>query len=247
VLSAEQITSNYLAVQERIAEVCTRAGQKPAEMAIVGITKSHPAEIIKRALQAGIVNIGENRIQEAKAKLTEIGELRSAFRFHLVGHLQSNKVRLALTLFDLIHSLDSTHLASEIAHCHQLLEIDHPIPCLIEVNTSGEESKFGCAIEETGDLVAYCASLTGHNSQPAIAVQGLMTVGLWDADQERVRPCFVKLRRLAERIAEQKIPGVEMKELSMGMSGDYLTAVEEGATMVRLGTALFGAREQAGF
>jgi len=241
-LSAEQIRANYLMVQEQLAKVCARVGKNPAEVTIVGVTKGHPGEIIKRALQAGISDIGENRIQEAKAKLTEISELRSSFRFHLVGHLQSNKVRSALTLFDLIHSIDSTHLALEVARCHKQLEIDHPIPCLIEVNTSGEETKFGCAVEEAGELVAYCASLTGYNNLPAIEVRGLMTIGLWDADQERVRPCFVTLRKLAERITEQKIPKVKMKELSMGMSGDYPTAVEEGATMTRLGTVLFGAR-----
>jgi hypothetical protein len=241
-LSAEQIRANYLTVQEQLAKVCARLGKNPAEVTIVGVTKGHPGEIIKRALQAGISDIGENRIQEAKAKLTEIGELRSSFRFHLVGHLQSNKVRSALTLFDLIHSIDSTHLALEVARCHHQLEIDHPIPCLIEVNTSGEETKFGCAVEEAGELVAYCASLTGYNNFPAIEVRGLMTIGLWDADQERVRPCFAMLRKLAEKIDSQKIPKVKMKELSMGMSGDYPTAVEEGATMTRLGTVLFGAR-----
>lgn len=241
-LSAEQIRANYLTVQERLAEACAQAGRDPVKVKVVAVTKSHPAEIIRRALQAGICDIGENRIQEAKAKLAEIGDLRSSFRFHLVGHLQSNKVRLALTLFDLVHSLDSTHLALEVARCHQQLEIDHPIPCLIEVNTSGEETKFGCPVEEASDLVAYSSSLTGYNNLPAIEVRGLMTIGLWDADQERVRPCFVMLRKLAEKIDSQKIPKVKMEELSMGMSGDYVTAVEEGATMVRLGTALFGAR-----
>lgn len=236
-LSADEISANYARVRERIAEACARVGRNPAEVVAVAVTKGHPAKLLASALRAGITKIGENRIQEACRKYEQLGELRERISWHLVGHLQRNKVKDALTIFDIIHSLDSRRLADEIAHRHQLMGLSKPVPCLVQVNTSSEPSKFGCAPEDAEQLVAYAGEL------PAIEVRGLMTIGLWDADQEKVRPCFVMLRELAEKIAERKVPGVKMEHLSMGMSGDFQTAVEEGATLLRLGTVLFGHRE----
>lgn len=236
-LSAGEISANYDRVRERIAEACARVGRNPAEVEVVAVTKGHPAKLLTSALRAGITNIGESRIQEACRKYEHLGELRDRINWHLVGHLQRNKVKDALPIFDIIQSLDSRRLADEIAHRHQLMGLSKPVPCLVQVNTSSEPSKFGCAPEDAEQLVAYAGEL------PAIEVRGLMTIGLWDADQEKVRPCFVMLRELAEKIAERRIPGVKMEHLSMGMSGDFQTAVEEGATLLRLGTVLFGHRE----
>jgi len=196
-----------------------------------------PLARILEARDAGITRFGENRIQEA---IKKFGQHRQNFsdpavELHLVGHLQTNKVRKALDLFDTIQSVDSMHLAEALSRIAK--ESNHTIPILLEVNTSGEASKFGIPPEQTLELVRRAAPL------PGIEIRGLMTVGAWLPNPEDVRPCFRMLRELRDRIKAERIPNVGMGSLSMGMTNDFEVAIEEGATIVRIGTAIFGPRE----
>jgi pyridoxal phosphate enzyme (YggS family) len=232
----ETIRARWQSVQERVAEAAIRADRDPGEVRIVAVSKTMPLERILEARDAGITRFGENRIQEA---IRKFGQHRENFpdsgvEMHLVGHLQTNKARKALDVFDMIHSVDSLHLAETLSRVAQ--ETYRTVPVLIEINTSGEESKFGVPPEGTLELVRKAAQL------PYIEIQGLMTVGAWLPDAEKVRPCFVMLRELRDHIAEQRIPNLDFRELSMGMTNDFEVAIEEGATMVRIGTAIFGPR-----
>jgi pyridoxal phosphate enzyme (YggS family) len=232
----ETLPDRWRNVQERVADAAIRAGRNPADIRIIAISKTMPLERILEAREAGITRFGENRIQEA---LRKFGAGREKFpdpsiEMHLVGHLQTNKARKALDLFDVIHSVDSLHLAETISRIAQ--ETNRTVSVLVEVNTSEEESKYGVPAERALELVRQMAPL------PNIAIQGLMTVGAWLPDPEEVRPCFVMLRKLRDRISEQHIPNLDIHELSMGMTNDFEVAVEEGATMVRIGTAIFGPR-----
>jgi PLP dependent protein len=215
-------------IRERIAGAAQRAGRDPAEVTLVAVTKTFGADTVSEAIAAGIRDIGENRVQEARQKFSLIGD-RAVW--HLVGHLQTNKVRDALKIFSLIHSLDSRHLAEEIEK-----RAEKNADCLIEVNTSGEESKFGLRPE---GVFVFCESL---KDLKRINLLGLMTIGPgWAvSDPEASRPCFKLLRDLRDELA-QKLDR-PLPVLSMGMSSDFEVAVEEGSTMVRIGSALFGAR-----
>jgi pyridoxal phosphate enzyme (YggS family) len=232
----ETLKERWHSVQERVAEAAIRANRDPDEIRIIAVSKTMPLERILEARDAGITRFGENRIQEA---IQELGSHRENFpdsgvELHLVGHLQTNKARKALDIFDMIHSVDSLHLAETLSRVAQ--ETYRTIPVLIEVNTSDEESKFGVPPERTMELVRQAAQL------PNIEIQGLMTVGAWLSDPEKVRPCFAMLRELRDRIVEQHIPNVDLRVLSMGMTNDFEVAIEEGATLVRIGTAIFGPR-----
>jgi pyridoxal phosphate enzyme (YggS family) len=217
-------------VRERIARAAARSGRKPGDVLLVAVTKTIPAERIDEAIAAGITDLGENRVQEA---LEKISQIRGQATWHLVGHLQTNKVSKALELFDWIHSLDSLHLAEAVGK--RARELGKVVPVLVEVNTSGEETKFGLSPERAAEEVARIGNVTG------IAVKGLMTVGTFGPVEE-ARACFQSLRRLRDEIAGRAYPGVTMEHLSMGMTNDFEAAIEEGATMVRIGTAIFGAR-----
>lgn len=230
------ISTNLAEVRRRIAEACSRAKRDPLEVKIVAVTKTHPAELILNATAAGINIIGENRVQEAEAKYQELkarpdnpGE---ELQWHLVGHLQRNKVRKALGMFSLIHSLDSLRLAREIDKEGE--KLDKLVPCLIEVNTSQEDTKFGVESEGLAELTAEVMKFE-H-----IKLVGLMTVGPLTADLEKIRRSFELLRQLRDRL--ENVFGCYLPHLSMGMSDDFETAVEEGATLVRLGRVLFGPR-----
>lgn len=226
------IPSRLEEVRERIARAAGEAGRDPSEVSVVGVTKTLPASLISAAIRAGIDGIGENRIQEACQKIEELG--RDAAVWHLVGHLQTNKARYAVRWFDVIQSVDSERIASAI---QQRAEIEQRnIPVFLEVNTSGEESKFGVPPDDLRPLLEAVSGLD------RITVRGLMTIGPFDSRETIVRPAFVRLRRLLEEAREWDIPGVKMNELSMGMSGDFEWAVAEGATIVRLGSVLFGPR-----
>jgi pyridoxal phosphate enzyme (YggS family) len=183
-----------------------------------------------------VKHIGENKIQEAEGKFLWLKDNAPEMRFtrHMIGHLQTNKVRKALQYFDLIHSVDSLKLGMEISRIAS--DIGKTAEILIEVNTSGEKTKFGLESESVLPLVESLAEA------PGVKITGLMTIGAFLPDPEDVRPCFVKLRELRDEIAAQNIAGVEMRRLSMGMTNDFETAIQEGATMVRIGTAIFGAR-----
>lgn len=219
-------------IEQQIREAAIKAGRSPEEIRLVAVSKIKPAEMVREAMQAGQRIFGENYIQEAVAKIEEIGS--EGIEWHFIGHLQSKKSKYAAGVFTLIHSVDSLKLAREIdkqaAKKGTIQEI------LIQVNTSGEESKSGATDTSVIELVRDVAALE-H-----VAVKGLMTMPAFFDDPEGARPYFRQLRLIKERIESLAIPGVEMKELSMGMSGDFEVAIEEGATLVRVGTAIFGAR-----
>lgn len=229
---AERIGANLAEVERRIRAACDRVGRDPAEVMIVAVTKTHPPAAVEAAVACGLRVFGENRVQEARAK---IPLCPGSARWHLIGHLQTNKVREAVGLFEMIQSVDSLKVALEIQRRAE--QAGRRVPVLLEVNVAGESSKFGYApdrlLEELGAL----------NGLSRLEIQGLMTVPPWSPDPERVRPYFRRLREL--KLACEERLGVPLPHLSMGMSGDFEVAVEEGATMVRLGTVLFGPRASA--
>jgi pyridoxal phosphate enzyme (YggS family) len=225
------IADNLKTVNDRIASAAKHAGRDPLSITLVAVTKTIAVEKIREAIAAGATILGENRVQEAREKIDVIGP---AARWHLIGHLQTNKAKYAVRLFQLIHSVDTIELAQEIDK--QAGKIGKVQNILIEVNIAGEASKAGMAVKEAPALVREASKLKN------IAIQGLMTMPPYSEDPEESRPYFCVLRELARSIAQENIPGVSMKELSMGMSGDFEVAIEEGATMVRVGTAIFGGR-----
>ncbi len=225
------IEENLNRIRERVAAAAKRAGRDLLSVKLIAVTKTIEPERIREAVTAGARVLGENRVQEAKDKIEKLGPIAS---WHLIGHLQSNKAKYAVKLFDLIHSVDNIGLAQEIDK--QAAKIGKVQDVLIEVSIAGEAAKAGVAIPEATALVREAAKLK-H-----ISVKGLMTVPPLLDDPEAVRPYFQKLREMAAGIAAERIPGVSMQELSMGMSGDFEVGIEEGATMVRVGTAIFGKR-----
>ncbi len=229
-VSGEFIKRNIDRCLERIANAAVKNGRDLKDITLVAVSKTVSPEAINIGIKAGIKIIGENKVQEARNKKP----LLDPVELHLVGHLQTNKVKYAIEIFDLIHSLDSVHLAGEINK--QCEKKGSRMPVLIEVNTSGESSKYGCVPEETIDLVYRVSQF------PYIQILGLMTIGLFTDKIELVRPCFIRLRELAEGVSDQKIENVRMEFLSMGMSSDFEVAIEEGSNMVRIGTAIFGPR-----
>ncbi len=217
-------------VNGKIAKACAKVGRDPAEVEIVAVTKTHGAEVVDEAYDAGLTLIGENKVQEATWKKAAA---KAGPSWHLIGHLQSNKVRAALELFDVIHSVDSLKLAEHINRVADALGVTPRI--LLEVNVSGEKSKSGMGPEEVEGVIA-----TIMQDCPRITVEGLMTMAPFSENKEDARPYFRQLRELRDNL-EQKL-AIGLPRLSMGMSGDYEVAVEEGATWVRLGTVLFGER-----
>ncbi len=222
------IKENILRLKERMAQAAQRVGRNVDEISIVAVAKTVPVEKIEEAISCDVKIIGENRVQEAKQKFTHIG---SKVEWHMVGHLQTNKVRDALQIFSMIHSLDSLRLAREIEK-----RAEHPINCLIEVNTSEEKTKFGITPES---VLSFFASIKDLEK---LKIMGLMTIGPgWaTSDPEVSRPCFRLLYDLADRLAEKF--NMQFPVLSMGMTSDFEVAIEEGSTMIRVGTALFGPR-----
>jgi pyridoxal phosphate enzyme (YggS family) len=229
------LVSNVLAnveqVRRRVEAAALRAGRDPSAVTIIAVTKTRTVEEMEAVLAAGITHLGENRVQEMKEKWPAIGGRAT---WHLIGTLQTNKVKPALEMADLIHSLDRDSLAEELAK--QAERRGAPCQVLVQVNVSGEATKHGIAPEE---LPAFLRRVSARGW---LHVQGLMTMAPLTDDPELARPFFRRLRELAEEVRQLGLPHVEMRHLSMGMSGDYEVAVEEGATMVRIGTALFGAR-----
>ncbi len=227
------IKENVESVKERIANAQLQSSNK-TPVKIVAVTKTHPASIILDARQAGLNMIGENRVQEAEDKFTEIAENLPSITKRLVGHLQSNKINKALNIFDTIDSVDSLKLTSKIGS--KAIFLNRTIPILLEINTSGERAKFGFSSDNIDEMLA-CFEI------PGIEIQGLMTIGPLTSENKKTRKAFVTLRELYNSLKKQSTVNTEkFTELSMGMSGDFEIAVEEGATMVRLGTVLFGQR-----
>ncbi len=225
------ILDNFKAIIDRIAAAAQRAGRDPSSVQLIAVTKTVDIKRIREAVAAGASVLGENRVQEAREKIEQLGPLAS---WHLIGHLQSNKAKYAVKLFELIHSIDSFELAQEVDK--QAEKIGKIQDVLIEVNISGETSKAGIPVDNAANLVRKTAALKN------IFIKGLMTMPPFFKNPEEARPYFKKLRDLSIQINHDKIPNVSMEELSMGMSGDFEVAVEEGATMVRVGTAIFGGR-----
>jgi PLP dependent protein len=230
---ATDIAQNLAAVRERIAAACARGSRDPSAVTLVAVSKGHPPESIQAAVEAGHTVFGENRVQEAKAKIP-LSPGRA--RWHMIGHLQSNKARDAVTLFEMIESVDSLSLATEVNKWAE--KSAKTMPILLEVNIAGESSKFGYNPE------ALVAELRQINALPKIELHGLMTMAPWTQEAAKVRPVFRRLRELKERC--EQILGAPLPHLSMGMSGDFEPAIEEGATIVRIGTALFGTRSRVG-
>ena len=223
------IEENLLKVKERIADAATRVGRDPAQITLIAVSKTVETERIREAIAAGITTFGENYVQEARTKIDEIGQ--TGLQWHFIGHLQTNKAKYAVRLFDLIHAVDSSKVAKELDK--RAAASGKVMDCLIEVNISQEESKFGITSEYTRALAQEMTKLKN------ISLKGLMTMPPYFDDPEPSRPYFIALRKLQEKIGQDGIP---LPELSMGMSTDFEVAIEEGATMVRVGTAIFGER-----
>jgi pyridoxal phosphate enzyme (YggS family) len=227
------ISSNLEHIHQRISAACTRCGRDPRTVRLVAVSKTKPAAMIEEAAAAGQRLFGESYVQELAAKTEEV---RSPVEWHFIGGLQTNKVKYLRGKVSLIHSVDRLSLAREIDR--QWARLGKKADILIQVNLGAEETKSGTAEEETLDLVREVSQL------PHLNIRGLMAIPPYFEDPEAVRPFFRRLRELAGEIAARKVPGVEMAELSMGMSHDFEVAVEEGATLVRVGTAIFGERSR---
>ena len=225
------LAENLDSIQQRIRAACERGGRAPDSVTLLAVSKTHPPETIREAADCGQLLFGENKIQEAKAK---IPLCPGKCRWHFIGHLQSNKVRDAMELFEMIQGVDNLALAREISkRCEQAAK---RMPILLEVNVAGEASKFGYKPEQ------LLAELNELNALPKIEIHGLMAIPPYTTEPEKARPHFRRLRELKERA--EAVLGAPLPHLSMGMSGDFEIAIEEGATLVRIGTALFGPRRK---
>ncbi len=227
---ASAIARNLEAVRQRIASAARRAGRDPEAVTLVGVSKTVPVERVREAIDAGLLDLGENRVQEAREKAPS---LPAEVRWHLVGHLQSNKAAHAARLFKVVHSVDSVEILGKLDQAAS--KEGRRIDALVQVDLAGEATKFGIEegrIDEVLDAAASCGS---------VAVRGLMNLPPYDPDPEKVRPYFRRLRRLLEE-ARARHPGLALDRLSMGMTEDFEVAVEEGSTLVRVGRALFGER-----
>jgi len=237
----QELTARYADVQAAIADAAQRSSRMPQDIRLVAVTKTHPASVLQAAVLAGMTEIGENYIQEAEEKFTALGWPETtvgpapALR-HAIGHLQTNKVRTALRWFDVIQTVDSLKLAQRIDQIAADLGRP-PVSILLQINTSKETQKSGIFPAEVEGLLPCLAKLT-H-----VQVSGLMTIGRFDPDPEAARREFIALRDLRDRLRTITPPGLQWDELSMGMSHDFSVAIEEGATMVRVGSRLFGPRD----
>ena len=217
------IEQNVRRIEERIAGACERAGRSADEVTLVAVTKTIDIPAIEAAFDAGVVNFGENRVQEALSKIERLERLKPRLTWHMVGHLQTNKAKTAVNIFDIIHSVDSLRLAEELSRRSQ-----RDLSVLIEVNVTGEETKSGFSVNDVNGAITRIARL------PNIVIEGLMTIAPWVDDAEQVRTVFRQLRQLRDALG--------LKHLSMGMTDDFEVAIEEGATLVRIGRAIFGER-----
>jgi hypothetical protein len=226
---AGKISENIIRVNDRIRSAARKSGRGPDEITLVAVTKTVEPKKIKEALNCGLRLFGENYVQEAEEKIKKIRD--KSVKWHFIGHLQKNKAKLALSLFDVIESVDSISLARELNK-----RAEEPIGILMEINVAGEGSKTGVPINEAFSLAEAISGMK------MLRLRGLMTIPPYNENPELSRPYFVALRRLAERINKAHLENVSVRELSMGMSNDFDIAIEEGATIVRIGTAIFGER-----
>jgi PLP dependent protein len=225
------------AINRRIAAACERAGRQSSEITLVAVSKTVPAARIREAIEAGVRTLGESRVQEAAIKIPELKPLSAELKveWHLIGHLQSNKARRAVELFDAVHSVDDLKLAERLDRVAG--DAGKRLPIFIEVNIGGEESKSGVA---PGAVLQLCEQI---EKLPSLELKGLMAVPPLSGDPENARPFFRHLRRLRDEARRAGVGGAALNDLSMGMSDDFEIAIEEGATFVRIGSALFGARQ----
>jgi hypothetical protein len=230
------IAANVQQVRERIVEAATRAGRKASDITLIAVTKTFPVETILEGYAAGLRHFGENRVQEAANKIPAVLAQAPQAHWHLIGHLQRNKVKRACELFSLIHSVDSLRLAQAISQ--QCVALNKQLPMLLELNLTGEDTKSGFRLG--GDLSPFWREVEQICALPNVQAQGLMTVAAYSPRAEDARPVFERLRHLRDEAA-RRMSGA-WPHLSMGMSGDFVVAIEEGATLVRIGTAIFGER-----
>lgn len=223
------LEANLASIQQRMRSACDRSGRDPSSVQLLAVSKNHPAETVSAAAALGVTHFGENRVQEAKSKIPLCS---SRLHWHMIGHLQSNKCRDAVSLFEMVQSVDSLSIAEEINR--RADQSAKTVKILLEVNVAGEASKFGYKPEK------LLEELEKINALPRIEIYGLMTIPPIKQNAEQVRPYFRELREVKTRC--EQILGVPLNHLSMGMSDDFEVAIEEGATIVRVGTALFGAR-----
>ena len=230
------LSANLAAVRDRIDNACRQTGRDASDVKLVAVSKTHPAAVLREAIDAGCTVFGENKVQEAEGKIAEVG--RNAAEWHLIGHLQSNKARKAVQLFDVIHSIDSVELAQRLERiCEE--EGRDQLPVLAQVDLAGEETKSGISEAELPELIEY---LRGCRY---LRFVGLMVLPPFFDEPEQTRPYFKRLREIRDRLTAENAFFNGRGELSMGMSHDFEVAIEEGATIVRVGTAIFGEREYA--
>lgn len=247
VCGPSSIEQNLRQVQERIAEAALRAGRDPAEVTLVAVTKTFPPEVILEAYAAGLRHFGENRPEEGAEKIPIVNAAVPGPRptWHMVGHIQSRKADLVVDRYDVVHSVDRLKIAQRLSRF--AVEVGREIPVLLECNVSGEATKFGFAVnrweEDAAQREAFFAEGAAILALPGLRVEGLMTIAPLTDDPERVRPVFARLRALRDALRE-RFPRLPWSELSMGMTDDFEVAVEEGATMVRIGRAIFGPRRE---
>ncbi len=223
------INQNITLIKEQIARSAEKAGRNPNDIKLIAVSKNMTADKAREAVAAGLVDLGENRVQE----LMDKHPLVEGAHWHLIGHLQTNKVKYIVGKVVMVHSLDRWSLALELDR--RAREAGIIIPTLVQVNVAGEETKFGLAVPEVREFITEAATL------PGISIRGLMTIAPYVENPEEVRPVFKQLRNISYGLRE--IPGVRMEQLSMGMSNDFAVALEEGSTMIRIGTAIFGSRK----
>lgn len=233
-MTSNHIAENVARIRERIADAAARAGRSPEEILLLGVTKTTPPEMVLAAVRAGVSTLGENYVQEARQKIPEVNKAAEAeghpLNWHLIGHLQTNKAKYCPSLFAVVETVDNLPLAKELAKAASKQDrISQRV--LVEVNLSGDPARAGVSPDEA---TAFCEALSGI---PGLILEGLMGIAAYDAEENQVRLAFRRLRSLWEQL-----PRENRKVLSMGMSGDFEIAIEEGATLVRIGSALFGAR-----
>ncbi len=243
-LSIAQIEQNVAVVQERIVGAALRAGRDPAAVTLVAVTKTFPPGAVVAAHEAGLRHFGENRVEEAVEKIPAVRErLAADITWHMIGHIQSRKTGDVVPLFSWVHSVDRYKIARRLSEAGAA--VGRTLDVLLEVNLSGEETKYGFDLQgwehDAARLEAFSAEVARIAALPALRLRGLMTMAPYTEQPETVRPVFAGLRALRDALSE-RLPGVELAHLSMGMSGDFEVAVEEGATLVRIGTAIFGPR-----
>ncbi|MBE5891278.1 MAG: YggS family pyridoxal phosphate-dependent enzyme [Lachnospiraceae bacterium] len=225
------LKENYEIVLENIKKACEKSGRDPKEVTLIAVSKTKPVEMLNEVYEAGSRDFGENKVQEMCEKMEQ---LPSDIKWHMIGHLQTNKVKYIVGKCELIHSVDSLHLAKEIEK--QAQKADVIVPILVEINIANEETKFGIDRSQAMELVKEIAKL------PHVQIKGLMTIAPYVEDSEENRAYFHQIWQLSVDIKNENIHNVSMDILSMGMTGDYMVAIEEGSTMVRVGTGIFGER-----